>query len=135
MKRLVIIFSMFLALNINAKTQFTEEEHSSLNLEYINLENELFDLEQIMFEDFIVTNQNLNIEDLKVIEVEEDVEINFNTKNYLPERFNAQKGMYDIDWSKVELVEIEEELDLTKDESLPEINTKSNSKAIIVSLD
>lgn len=135
MKPLVIIISMFLALNINAKAQLSEGDYSILNMEYINLENEIFDLEQIVFEDYTVTKKNLKVEDLEVIEVEEEVEINFNAKDYLPDDFIAQKGMYDIDWSKVELVEIEEELDLTKDESLPEINTQSNSKAIIVSLD
>ena len=132
MKRLVIIISMFLALNINAKQQFSEAEYSLLISEFIELENEIFDLEQIVFED-ITTTQSLKVEDIEVIEIDEDIEINFDTKKYLPERFNAFKGMYDIDWSKVELVEIEEEVDLNKDESLPEINVKSNSKAIIVS--
>ena len=131
MKRLVIIISMFLALNINAKQQFSEAEYSIIS-EFIELENEIFDLEQIVFEDF-TTTQSLKVEDIKVVELEEDIEINFDTKKYLPERFNAYKGMYDIDWSKVELVEIEEEVDLSKNESLPEINIKSNSKAIIVS--
>ena len=132
MKRLVIIISMFLALNINAKQQFSEAEYSLLISEFIELENEIFDLEQIVFEDF-TTTQSLKVEDIKVVELEEDIEINFDTKKYLPERFNAYKGMYDVDWSKVELVEIEEEVDLSKDESLPEINIKSNSKATIVS--
>ena len=35
--------------------------------------------------------------------------------------------------SKPITITIEEEVDLSKDESLPEINIKSNSKAIIVS--
>ena len=132
MKRLVIIISMFLALNINAKQQFSEGEYSILNSEFIELENEIFDLEQIVFEDF-TTTQSLKIEDIEVVEIEEDVEIDFDTKKYLPERFNAYKGMYDIDWSTVKLVEIEEEVDLSKDESLPEINIKYRSIAIIVS--
>ena len=132
MKRFVIIFSMFLALNIAAKTQMPEGEYSILNSEFIELENEIFDLEQIVFADF-TTTQSLKVEDIEVIEIEEDVEIDFDTKKYLPERFNAYKGMHDIDWSKVELVEIEEEVDLNKDESLPEINIEYNSKAIIVS--
>ena len=132
MKRFVIIFSMFLALNVTAKTQMPEGEYSILNSEFIELENEIFDLEQIVFEDF-TTTQSLKIEDIEVVDIEEDVELDFDTKKYLPERFNAYKGMYDIDWSKVELVEIEEEVDLSKDESLPEINIKYRSIAIIVS--
>ena len=132
MKRLVIIISMFLALNINAKEQFSEGEYSILNSEFIELENETFDLEQIVFEDF-TTTQSLKVEDIEVVEIEEGVEINFDTNKYLPERFNAYKGMYDIDWSTVELVEIEEDVDLNSYNSLPEINIKSNSKAVIVS--
>ena len=133
MKRLVIIISMFLALNINAKAQLTEGDYSRLNSEYIELQNEIFDLEQVVFEDYTTITQNLKVEDIKVVELEEEVEINFDTKSYLPERFNAYKGMYDIDWTTVELVEIEEEVDLSKDESLPEINTESNSRAILAS--
>ena len=133
MKRLVIIISMFLALNVNAKGQKTEGEYSLLNTEYIELQNEIFDLEQIVFEDIISTTQDIKVEDINVIEVEEDIEINFDTKEYLPKRFNAKKGMYDIDWDKVELVEIEEEVDLTNNHTLPEIKNKSNSRAIIVS--
>ena len=133
MKRLVIIISMFLALNINAKAQLTEGDYSRLNSEYIELQNEIFDLEQVVFEDYTTITQNLKVEDIKVVELEEEVEVNFDTKSYLPERFNAYKGMYDIDWTTVELVEIEEEVDLSKDESLPEININSNSKRIIVS--
>ncbi|NNK82249.1 MAG: hypothetical protein HKO92_03915 [Flavobacteriaceae bacterium] len=132
MKRLVIIISMFLALNINAKQQLSEGEYSALVSEFIELENEMFDLEQIIFADFTLT-ESLKVEDIKVIEIEEEVEINFDTKKYLPERFNAYKGMYDIDWSTVEIVEIEEDIDLNDTNSLPEINTKTNSKAVIVS--
>src|SRR5210317_1754388 len=132
MKRLVIIISMFLALNINAKEQFSEGKDTTYVSEFIELEKELFDLELIVFENFTTSNQNLRVEDIKVIEIEEDVEIGFDTKKYLPERFNAYKGMYDIDWSAIELVEIEEDIDLFKDESLPEIKIEFKSKAIIV---
>ena len=133
MKSLVIIFSMFLALNVTARTQMTDEDYSRINIEYVTLENEIFDLEQVVFEDFYNIVEEVNINDINVVELEEEVEINFDTKKYLPKGFNAYKGMYDIDWSTVELVEIEEEVDLSKDESLPEININSNSKAIIVS--
>ena len=37
MKRFVIIFSMFLALNVTAKTQMPEGEYSILNSEFIEL--------------------------------------------------------------------------------------------------
>ena len=49
--------------------------------------------------------------DRKIIEIEEEV-LGLDTKQYLPEGFNALKGKDDLDWSKIELVEIEEDLEL-----------------------
>ena len=135
MKSLVIVFSMFLALNVTAKTQMTAEDYSSINMEYLTLENEIFDVEQFVFEDFYNIVEEVNVSDINVVELEEEVEINFDTKNYLPERFNANKGMHDINWNAVELVELEEEVELglNNQNSLPEINCKSNANAILVS--
>ena len=135
MKSLVIIFSMFLALNVTARTQMTDEDYSRINIEYVTLENEIFDLEQVVFEDFYNIVEEVNINDINVVEIEEEVEINFDTKNYLPERFNAHKGTHDIDWNTVELVELEEEVELrlNNHNRLPEIKNKSNATAIIVS--
>ena len=135
MKSLVIIFSMFLALNVTAKTQMPEEDYFSINLDYVILENELFDLEQIVFEDFYNIVEDVKVSDINVVELEEDIEINFDTKKYLPERFNAYKGMHDIDWNTVKLVELEEDVELESNNqnSLPEINCKSNTNSIIVS--
>ena len=42
--------------------------------------------------------------------MEEEVEINFDTIEYLPENFNALAGKNDINWSKIELIELEEEV-------------------------
>ena len=136
MKSLVIIFSMFLALNVTAKTQMTDEDYSTINIEYVTLENEMFDVEQVVFEVFYNTEEEVNVSDINVVELEEEVEINFDTKSHLPERFNAFKGMHDINWNSVELVELEEEevdLGFNNQNSLPEINCKSNANAIIVS--
>ena len=135
MKSLVIIFSMFLALNVTAKTQMPEEDYFSINLDYVILENELFDLEQIVFEDFYNIVEDVKVSDINVVELEEDIEINFDTKKYLPERFNAYKGMHDIDWNTVKLVELEEDVELESNNqnSLPEIKCKSNTNSIIVS--
>jgi hypothetical protein len=135
MKSLVIIFSMFLALNVTAKTQMPDEDYFSINLDYVILENELFDLEQIVFEDFYNIIEDIKVSDINVVELEEDIEINFDTKKYLPERFNAYKGMHDIDWNTVKLVELEEDVELESNNqnSLPEINCKSNTNSIIVS--
>jgi hypothetical protein len=135
MKSLVIIFSMFLALNVTAKTQMPDEDYFSINLDYVILENEIFDLEQIVFEDFYNIVEDVKVSDINVVELEEDIEINFDTKKYLPERFNAYKGMHDIDWNTVKLVELEEDVELESNNqnSLPEIKCKSNTNSIIVS--
>jgi len=126
---------MFLALNVTAKTQMPDEDYFSINLDYVILENELFDLEQIVFEDFYNIVEDVKVSDINVVELEEDIEINFDTKKYLPERFNAYKGMHDIDWNTVKLVELEEDVELESNNqnSLPEIKCKSNTNSIIVS--
>lgn len=59
---------------------------------------------------------------LDVVEIEEDVEIPFDTKKYLPEGFNPLEGKYDLDWNKIELVSLDEDVEIgfdTKD-YLPE---------------
>lgn len=53
----------------------------------------------------------LCIDDIVVFELEEELEYDFNTKDYLPVGFNPLKGKYDLDWRKIELVELEEELE------------------------
>ena len=135
MKSLVIIFSMFLALNVTARTQMTDEDYSRINIEYVTLENEMFDIEQVVFEDFYNIVENVNVSDINVVELEEEVEIDIDTKNYLPERFNAKKGMHDINWDTLELVELEEEVEFgnTNQNRLPRIKCKSNANAIMVS--
>ena len=44
---------------------------------------------------------------IELVEIEEDVEFDFNTKDYLPKNFNALKGMHDLDSHKFQLVLIE----------------------------
>jgi len=39
----------------------------------------------------------------------------FDTSKYLPEGFNALKGKNDLDWSTIELIEIEEEIEINFD--------------------
>ena len=83
MYSLTLLFSMLLTLNATANT---------------NNEN--------------ITTNDLDITTIEVIEIEEEVVLDFDTKKYLPEGFNALKGKDDLDWSKIELVEIEEDLEL-----------------------
>jgi len=110
---------MLITLTINANTA-NSNELCNLNSEFIALEINQFELELNVFSGMY--DITLNIEDVEVVELEEDVEINFDTTEYLPENFNVLAGKNDIDWSEVELVELEEEVELgfdTKDH-LPE---------------
>ena len=95
MYKLPLLFSALLSLTINAKAA----NKTDLNL--INPDPFLH-----------TTNTVLNVEDVNVVELEEAVEINFDTKQYLPKDFNALAGKNDIDWSKVALVALEEDVDL-----------------------
>jgi hypothetical protein len=119
MYRLSVLFSLLITLTISAKT----ESHSDFNnsaLEFISLEIDQFELEQNVFLE--LNDRTLNVEDIEVVELEEEVDINFDTAQYLPENFNVLAGKNNIDWSKIELIELEEEVELgfnTKDH-LPE---------------
>ena len=54
----------------------------------------------------------VEINSIEIFEVEEDINLGFDTKNYLPQNFVARKGMFDLDWNTIELFEIEEEVTL-----------------------
>ena len=119
MYRLSLLFSMLITLTINAKPE-NHNDYNNSNLEFIALEINQFELEQNLFLNFV--DLTLNAEDIEVVELEEEVELGFDTTRYLPENFNALSGKNDIDWSKIELIELEEEVELgfdTKD-YLPE---------------
>jgi hypothetical protein len=119
MYRLSLLFSLLISLTINAKTE-NQSAYNNSNSEFIALEINQFEIEQDVFSN--VVDLTLNVDDIEVIELEEDVDINFDTTQYLPENFNALAGKNDIDWSNVELIDLEEEVTLgfnTKD-YLPE---------------
>lgn len=107
MYKLSLMFIMLITLTVNAETKTSSE--FNFNSEFITLETNQFDLELEIFSDF---EESLKVEDIEVVELEEDIEINFDTTEYLPENFNALAGKNDIDWSKVELVELEEDIEL-----------------------
>ena len=82
------------------------------------LEIEQMELELDLFEDAYICEEVVSIESIDLYEPEEELEIGFDTTEYLPEGFDAREGMDDIDWSAIELFEIEEEDDFdfnTKD--------------------
>ena len=93
MYSIALLFSMLLTLNATAFT---------------NIEN--------------VITDDLDITTIEVIEIEEEVVLDFDTKKYLPEGFNALKGKDDLDFSTIEIIEIEEEvvLDFDTKQYLPE---------------
>ena len=100
------LLSVLFTLNITAKTDTD------------SLTNEMHKLEKLLFtsvEDF--SNEILDINEIEVIELEEEVEIDFDTTTHLPENFNALKGKHDLDWNTIELIEIEEEVELGFDTS------------------
>ncbi|MBT8258681.1 MAG: hypothetical protein KJO49_09435 [Bacteroidia bacterium] len=109
----VFVFALF-ALNATADTY---PEVDTLE-DYITLEIEKIELEQELFGTLSKDENIASIASIEVYEIEEEVELNFNTADYLPEDFNARKGMGDINWDTIELYEVEEEIDLgfdTKD--------------------
>ncbi|MFS4417454.1 hypothetical protein [Maribacter sp. 2307ULW6-5] len=65
--------------------------------------------------------EDFNIDDLEVVELEEEVELGFDTAAYLPEGFDPYQGMTTI-LDEIELVEIDEEVALGFDTApyLPE---------------
>ena len=106
MKSIFLISSLLLTLN--ATTSFsTTQENNYLISKCTNLTPEDCLLQNVFdYSKFPIAE----VDDIKVYEVEEEVNINFDTKAYLPENFNPLKGKHDIDWSKIELIEIEEEV-------------------------
>jgi len=101
---LVLLFSMVLTLNATANTNRTKDTLSEYTLNKIlfaNNEN--------------VTTNDLDVSTIEIIEIEEEVVLNFNTKQYLPKGFNALKGKDDLDFSTIEIIEIEEDVVLNFD--------------------
>lgn len=112
LRQFTFLFALF-ALNANANAETNSDplnEYLTLEIEKLELEDELFGFE--------TNNDVVTIESLDIYEIPEEIELDFNTAEYVPEDFNAKEGMEDIDWSTITLYEIEEEIDLgfdTKD--------------------
>ena len=103
MYRLTFLFSMLIALNANAKISNNSDD---LNSEKSRLEKILFtNIENL-------SSTAADISAIELIEMEEEVELGFDTAKYLPENFNALKGKHDLNWNTIELIEMEEEVEL-----------------------
>jgi len=110
---LTFILSVLFTLNIAAKmNKDCDSIHNSLSSEQQALEKVIFSKVENS------NTENLEINDIVIIEIEEDVELGFDTSMYLPENFNALKGKHDLDWNSIELIEIEEDVELGFDPSM-----------------
>jgi len=112
MLRLALLFSLLFTLNVAANSE-KDAYTSELNSEFMEAQINQFEIEDTLFENF--QDETLEVEDIEVIELEETADIDFDTKQYLPKRFNANKGIYDIDWNTTQLIEIDEEVELSFD--------------------
>ena len=106
MYKLAILFSVCFVLNAptrinNNSNEFNSEESELEKILFVNIEDSSF--------------ESIDINSIELVELEEEVELGFNPKDYLPEGFNPLKGKYDLDWSTIELVELEEEVEFDFD--------------------
>ena len=108
MYRLAFLFTVLISITATASIN---RDCGTSNSEQHQLEKTIF----VTLEDS--TSEIVAINDIEVIEIEEEVVINFDTKTYLPEDFNALKGTHNLDWSAIELIDIEEEIDFCFDTS------------------
>lgn len=114
MNKLILLLVTCIAFNANA---LTGKESENTKKPYKTLEQ--VQLEAILFN---TEDNEVDIDSVEVIEIEEEVILDFDTKQYLPKGFNPLAGKNDIDWSKVELIEPQEDLELNFDTTqyLPE---------------
>ena len=114
LRQLFVFIFALLALNATANIipiEFLLDDYITQEIEKTELEQELFGT-PTNGEDII------SVTSIDVLELEEELDLGFDTAAYLPNDFYAKAGMNDIDWSTIELYELEEELDLgfdTKD--------------------
>ena len=110
---LTFLLSVLITFNLAARTEIACD----------SLNDEKQELEKILFANVEDSSDEiLDINDIEVIELEEEVELGFDTTKHLPENFNPLKGKHDLDWNTIELIEMEEELEIGFDTSkyLPE---------------
>ena len=108
LRQLFIFAFAFFALNASAYTTLENDPFD----DFISLEIEQSELEQELFGTPIHGEDIISISSITVYELEEELNISFDTANHVPADFNALAGMYDIDWNTVALYELEEELEI-----------------------
>ena len=118
LRQLFVFIFALLAFNATADIypdEFPIDDFIALEIEKAELEQELFGT-PTNGEDII------SIASIEVLELDEELDLGFETAAYLPEDFNVKADINDIDWNTIVLYEIEEELDLGFDTAkyLPE---------------
>ena len=113
----VLMFSLIFLINISnviSANSNNNEKCEQSNEEECVLIHKLFAHNDI--------SNELDWNKIKLVELEEEVILDFETNNYLPENFNPLKGKYDLDWNSITLVEMDEEVSLDFDakDYLPE---------------
>jgi len=102
-KSILILFVLF-AFSANANVEPNEnplDNYIADQIESLELELELFGTTK---------EEIISIASIDVYEVEEDLNFDFDTSEYLPLNFNAQEGM-NLDWNSIELIELEEDVE------------------------
>ena len=107
-KSILILFVLF-AFSANANAEPKEnpmDNFISSQIETLELEFELFGTPN--------KEEIVDIATIDVLELEEEVNFDFDTSEYLPLDFNANDGM-NLDWSTIELIEVEEDIKIDFD--------------------
>ena len=98
-----MLFVLF-AFSANANIEPKEDPMDN----FISLQIETLELELDLFG---TTNKEIiSIASVDVYEVEEELNFDYDTSDYLPMNFDAQEGV-NLDWSVIELIEVEEEVE------------------------
>ena len=102
-KSILMLFVLF-AFSVSANVEPKEnpmDDFISLQIETLELELELFGTSN---------EEIISIASIDVYEVEEEVNFDFDTSEYLPMNFDAKEGM-NLDWNQIELIEVEEDVE------------------------
>ena len=97
---LFVLFAFSANANIEPKED-PMDNFISLQIETLELELELFGTSN---------EEVISITSIDVYEVEEEVNFDFDTSEYLPMNFDAKEGM-NLDWNQIELIEVEEDVE------------------------
>ncbi len=92
---------------------FAGKDRCEKSKEHHEAKNALIELQQPFEGEVLLalSTEPMNINEISVLEIEEEIDLGFDTAEYLPEDFNPYRGMA-LNIDDIELVEFEEEIDL-----------------------